>query len=408
MSIKIVMPALSPTMTEGTLGRWLKKEGDSVGPGEVLAEIETDKATMELEAIDNGILAKIIVADNTAGVKVNSAIALLAEEGEDVQQVIDSYLNEAVQRPVQEINSLQAKTNEIPTSFAAANDEKRIIASPLARKIAAQNNLDLLEIVGTGPYGRIIKDDIMNILNKQQPVQPADEIAQCNSSDIQISSMRKVIAQRLLQSKTTIPHFYLTLDCNVSKLMQLRNEINNTYSAAKSNIKISVNDMIVKATAIALADMPIVNTYWAGEKIIQNHSVDIAIAVALDDGLITPIVKNSDHKSLSVISEDTKSLVKRAKEGKLKSDEFQGGSITISNLGMYNINSFLAIINPPQSCIISVGCVSKKPIVVEDNICIGDIMSIGLSCDHRVIDGALAAQFTNRVKFYLENPLLLV
>jgi pyruvate dehydrogenase E2 component (dihydrolipoamide acetyltransferase) len=225
---------------------------------------------------------------------------------------------------------------------------------------------------------------------------------------IPISTMRRVIAQRLLESKTTIPHFYLTVECNVSELVQLREEINANYAKINSGRKISVNDMIMRASGIALGEMPSVNTSWAGDKIIQLPGVDISVAVALDDGLITPIVRNANNKSLGAISDEVKSLVKRAKEGKLRSDEFQGGSISISNLGMYNIDSFLAIINPPQSCIISVGGISKKPVVVEEQLAIASVMSIGISCDHRVIDGALAAQFINKIKLYLENPLCLV
>ncbi len=420
MPIQLLMPALSPTMTEGTIGRWIKKEGDQVEPGDVIAEIETDKATMEFEAVDGGILAKIIVPENTHGVKVNSVIALIAEEGEDIQSCIDSYKSFAVESgAVKEEPQVQSQT---PAQAAEHREveSNRVFASPLAKNIASQEAIDLCTVVGSGPYGRIVKDDVLAA--KKAPVQKpsksetavVSQAATVNQTDItgsntvELSIMRKVIAQRLVESKTTIPHFYLMVDCNVTKLVQLREQINQNFSQMSSDKKISVNDMIVRATGLALGDMPAVNASWGGEKIIQYNSVDISVAVALDDGLITPIVRNANQKSLGTISDEVKGLVKRAKEGKLRPEEFQGGSLSISNLGMYSIDSFLAIINPPQSCILSVGGISKKPIVIGDEIAIASIMSIGISCDHRVVDGALAAQFINKIKSYLENPLSLI
>ncbi len=401
------MPALSPTMTEGTLGKWIKKEGDIVNPGDVIAEIETDKATMEFEAVDSGVIAKILVPENSHGVKVNSVIAILAEEGEDIQECVNSY-KPTIDIPV-----------EAPKTPTANKDDKRVFASPLAKKIASQSDIDLSQIAGSGPYGRIVKSDVLGV--KQAPVQTQVDkiphnkidktphnIVTTESHPVELSIMRKVIAQRLVESKTTIPHFYLMVDCNVTKLVKLREEINNNFAQLSSQKKISVNDMILRATGLSLNMTPSVNASWANDKIIQHNSVDISVAVALDDGLITPIVRNADHKSLSTISDEVKSLVKKAKDGKLKPEEFQGGSISISNLGMYSIDSFLAIINPPQSCIISVGGISKKPVVVNDEIIIASIMTIGVSCDHRVIDGALAAEFINKIKGYLENPLSLV
>jgi pyruvate dehydrogenase E2 component (dihydrolipoamide acetyltransferase) len=421
MSIKLLMPALSPTMTEGILGRWLKQEGEQVEPGDVIAEIETDKATMEFEAIDSGILAKILVPGNTEGVKVNSIIAILAEEGEDINEVANSILlDNPSTETVKNISTKQSQIEQVKQS----NNDSRIFVSPLAKNIATQNEINLSQVIGSGPYGRIIKDDVLAIIDKKvSQIQAVERpvinhtaavinhapVVQGGQSDlVPISNMRKVIAQRLLESKTTIPHFYLTVECNVSEFIQFREEINFNYTKINSTKKISVNDMIIRATGIALGEIPAVNTSWGGDKIIQLSGVDISVAVAVDDGLITPIVKDVNQKSLSVISDEVKSLVKRAKEGKLRPDEFQGGSISISNLGMYNIDSFLAIINPPQSCIISVGGITKKPIVIQDEIIIGSMMSISISCDHRVIDGALAAQFINKIKNYLENPLSLV
>ena len=415
MPIKLLMPALSPTMTEGTLGRWLKKEGDQIEPGDVIAEIETDKATMEFEAVDSGILAKILVPGNSQAVKVNSVIGIIAEEGEDVSEAANSYLsdNQLTQPKVEDKPDItQPKIVQINHQ----SSDKRVFASPLAKNIATQNSIDLSEIVGSGPYGRVIKDDVMSAIDKKithvqdikQQIDTLQVSQQVAVDSIPVSTMRKVIAQRLLESKTTIPHFYLTVECNVSQLVQLREEINANYAKITSEKKISINDMIMRASGIALGNMPAVNRSWGGDKIIQLPGVDISVAVALDDGLITPIVRDVNNKSLAAISDEVKSLVRRAKEAKLRPDEFQGGSISISNLGMYNVESFLAIINPPQSCIISVGGISKKPIVIQDEIKVASVMSIGISCDHRVIDGALAAQFINKIKLHLENPLLLI
>lgn len=416
MPIKLLMPALSPTMTEGTLGRWLKKEGDQIEPGDVIAEIETDKATMEFEAVDSGILAKILIPANSQGVKVNSVIGIIAEEGEDVSEAANAYVsdNQPTQPKVEDKPDITQ--SEIEQINHKSTDE-RVFASPLAKNIATQNSINLSEIVGSGPYGRVIKDDVIAAIDRkithvqaiQQPIiEPANVSQQIAGDSIPVSTMRKVIAQRLLESKTTIPHFYLTVECNVSQLVQLREEINTNYAKISSEKKISVNDMIMRASGIALGDMPAVNRSWGGDEIIQLPGVDISVAVALDDGLITPIVRDVNNKSLAAISDEVKSLVKRAKEGKLRPDEFQGGSISISNLGMYNVESFLAIINPPQSCIISVGGISKKPVVIQDEIKVASVMSIGISCDHRVIDGALAAQFINKIKLHLENPLSLI
>jgi pyruvate dehydrogenase E2 component (dihydrolipoamide acetyltransferase) len=402
MPISLLMPALSPTMTEGTLARWLKKEGDPVESGDLLAEIETDKATMEFEAVDSGILGKILVPGGSSGVKVNSVIAFILEEGETLD-ALD-----------QEITILPEK-EELPVEKVEIIPEKdRIFASPLAKKIAQDSDIDLSKLEGTGPYGRIIKRDLEVAISQTRAFESIEskevarqEIRQEEKiSNLPLSKMRQVIAERLSESKRTIPHFYLTVNCNVTQLLTFREEINQALK--DFNKKISINDFVVMASALALADFPEVNSSWQGDKIINYSSIDLSIAVALDDGLITPIVREANKKSLTFISNEIKNLVVKAKENRLRPDEFQGGSLTISNLGNYGIDQFFAIINPPQSSILAVGAVIKKPIVLEGAIVIGDIMTISLSCDHRVVDGALAANFLNRIKLYLEKPVILI
>jgi pyruvate dehydrogenase E2 component (dihydrolipoamide acetyltransferase) len=406
MPIKLLMPALSPTMTEGTLGRWIKNEGDKIEPGDVIAEIETDKATMEFEAVDSGILAKILVPANTKGVKVNSVIGIIAEDGEDIN--IDYEIESKGEAEPEKLPEEKTHNIERKEENKSESRSERIFISPLAKNIATQSSIDLSKVKGTGPYGRIVKDDVISVMSQKEPTVDVISNSIAQKDEIPVSTMRKVIAERLLQSKTTIPHFYLTVECNVSELVKLREEINANYAKIDLTKKVSVNDMIIRASAIGLGEMPTVNRTWSDDRIIQLSSSDISFAVALEDGLITPIVKDANNKSLGAISDEAKSLVKAAKEGKLRPEQFQGGSITISNLGMYNIESFLAIINPPQSLIIAVGGIAKKPIVVQDEIVIGNVMSLSISCDHRVIDGALAAQFINKIKLYLENPLALI
>ncbi len=406
------MPALSPTMTEGTLARWLKAEGDKIEPGQVIAEIETDKATMEVEAVDEGILAKIVVQGGVHGVKVNSLIGIIAVEGENVETATQACMEEERQ-VVFAAPQTKIMNDSVEKHHIEERTTDRVFISPVARKIAKQENIDISTLSGSGPYGRIIKRDIIAAIDKssaasETTVQTSTPVAATvNDKQITLSTMRRVIGQRLLESKTTIPHFYLSVECNVTKLLELRNEINKTFTALESTTKISVNDMIVKAASYALQDIPEVNASWAGDSIIQYGSIDISIAVALDDGLITPIVRNANIKSLSSISSEVKKLVKKARDGKLMAEEFQGGGFSISNLGMYNIHNFFAIINPPQSCILAVGCVVEKPIIVDGQISIGSVMSLSISCDHRVIDGAIAAKFLSKLGDYLENPLLL-
>ncbi len=402
MPISLLMPALSPTMTEGTLARWLKKEGDPVEPGDLLAEIETDKATMEFEAVDSGILGKILVPAGTNGVKVNSIIGLILEEGEELGEI-----------PSQVENNSAAE--EIILEEKAVNQE-RIIASPLAKNLAKEAGIDLSTIEGSGPYGRIVKRDleqikapeVKSIEAKVIPQNPPQVLAVITSPSpvMPVSKMRQVIADRLLESKRNIPHFYLTLDCNVTELLAFREKTNQELSSV--NKKISINDLVVRASALALQDFPGLNSSWQEGQIIQNTSVDISVAVALQEGLITPIVKEANNKSLTALSDEIKQLVIKAKENRLKPEEFQGGGLTISNLGSYGIDQFFAIINLPQAAIVAVGSVIKKPIVLGDLVVIGDMMTISLSCDHRLVDGALAASFLSKIKLYLEKPFLLV
>jgi pyruvate dehydrogenase E2 component (dihydrolipoamide acetyltransferase) len=405
MAIKILMPALSPTMnkTGGRIVKWHKKELDRVEVGDVIAEIETDKAIMEFESVDEGIMAKIFVPEGTSGVPVNQLIALMLEEGEeyiDGLQVTDDTMKEtkteakedqdAYKKTVKKKNDTRSTAND--TESTLDKEVERIKISPIAKKIAYKNGIDTAQLKGTGPYGRIIKADVLDVMN----------LKNMNSGNItEVSNMRQVIAQRLVESKQTIPHFYLTVDCKVDRLIALKNEVNS----ADENNKITLNDLVIKATAMSMRKFPGINSSWVDDKILKYSSIDIAVAVALDDGLITPIVKDADNKNILSISYEVKDLVSRARSGKLKPEEFQGGGITISNLGMFGIKSFNAIINPPQSCIMAIGTSEKRPIVVNEKIEIAGIMSITLSIDHRIVDGALGAHFLNTFKFYIENPL---
>jgi pyruvate dehydrogenase E2 component (dihydrolipoamide acetyltransferase) len=411
MAIEILMPALSPTMTEGNLARWLKKEGDKVAPGEVIAEIETDKATMEVEAVDEGVLAKIIIPEATEGVKVNQLIAVLLEEGEDASSVEVLIANQnnipqaVVTAHAVTVAPIQQGAEKINSSSVAEN---RIFATPLARRIANEKKLDLGMVTGSGPHGRIIKNDVINLANNNLSVsiQPAEPTSR--STLVPLTAMRKIIAKRLQESKQNIPHFYLDIDCNVDKLLQLRTEINNGApldADSKPKYRISVNDMMIKACALALQQVPEANVAWSEQGLVQHHHVDISVAVAIDGGLITPILSNADKKSITEISALMQQLVIKAKQNQLKPEEFQGGSFSISNLGMYGIKNFKAIINPPQACILAVGTTTQTPIVQDGEIKIASVMSISLSCDHRVIDGAVAATFLNKLQALLENPV---
>ena len=418
MSVNILMPALSPTMEEGTLSKWLVKEGDTVTSGDLIAEIETDKATMEVEAIDDGTIGKILVREGQEAVKVNEPIAVLLLDGEnlsDIKSIKKAPLIESVQE-IEKIESKEKlnfnlnKTSKInlDTNINIENfkkNETRIFASPLAKRIAKQRDVDLSLINGSGPNGRILKTDIENFNNNKNLLKNKITTNNSNSELIKNSSMRKTIAERLVQSKNEAPHFYLSLDCNIDQLLKIRSMIN-----LKSNdkYKISVNDMIIKAASSSLIKVPKANASWENENTRYFNNTDISVAVAIDGGLITPIIKDVQSKGLLEISEDMKLLANKAKDGKLLPEEYVGGSFSISNLGMYGIKEFSAVINPPQGAILAVGSGEKRPIVLNDQLTIASIMTVTLSCDHRVVDGAVGAQFLSVFKDFIENPSLML
>lgn len=492
MPIEILMPALSPTMKEGKIVKWCKKEGDGISSGDLIAEVETDKAVMEVEAVDEGTLSKILIQAGQ-NIAINTPIAIILAEGE-TEEDLSNFMNKASskeaatpayeeQKNINNIGSLAvdknlaegssklgigdqnnsyqinkinndnngqdnniastAKTegNEAyyreysPTSSQASG---RIIASLLAKKIAHGENLSLENIKGSGPRGRIVKEDVLETLRREKKlnINAINEASSSNSANdinrenespseiIEISTMRQVIAKRLVESKQNIPHFYLKTDCQLDKLLELRKELNILNEEAQQK-KITINDFIIKASALAIRKIPEINSFWQNNQIenhnsnnnhnnkngnstnyiVKNKNIDVAVAVSIENGLITPIIKNADKKSLLTISAEIKNLSKRARENSLKPEEFQGGSFTISNMGMYNIKEFYAIINPPQSAILSVGTGEKRAIIINDNICIKTMVTLTLSCDHRLIDGATGAKFLNIIKDYLENPL---
>jgi pyruvate dehydrogenase E2 component (dihydrolipoamide acetyltransferase) len=405
MPIKILMPALSPTMTEGNLAKWIKKEGDRVKSGDILAEIETDKATMEIESIDEGILAKILVQDGAQNVAVNSIIAIILEDGEKNVNLDEFIKQNSIVAKLDEVSEAKGEIASPKIEPQIIHNQEKIFASPLAKKMAQDKGIDLSLVKGSGPYNRIIKEDILSF----KQISHKGEIHR-NSTEYKIiptNNIRKIIAKKLLESKQNVPHFYLSIDCNLDKLMELRNDLNN-LSTEHNKYKISVNDFVIKASARALKKVPESNSSWSDDGILQYNNVDISVAVAIEDGLVTPIIMNADQKGIIQISEEMKILAKKAKEGKLAPHEFQGGSFTISNLGMYGISHFSAIINPPQSCILAVGAGIDKPIVIDGEICVSKIMTVTLSCDHRVVDGAVGARLLNAFKEYIENPLSLI
>jgi pyruvate dehydrogenase E2 component (dihydrolipoamide acetyltransferase) len=440
MPIEILMPALSPTMEEGTLAKWLVKEGDTVSSGDLLAEIETDKATMEFEAVDEGVIGKILVEEGSEGVKVNTAIAVLLEEGESADDIGDTGAAEkpaptAAPKPAEGGDGGKsdkgAKGGEAPGGEAQAapaaptKDGERIFASPLARRIAAERGLDLTQIKGSGPKGRIVKADVegaekpASAAAKAPAAAAAAPAAMPQSAgaeavaklyegreieEVTLDGMRKTIAARLTEAKQTIPHFYLRRDIRLDALMKLRKEMNE--GLASRGVKLSVNDYIIKACANALQAVPEANAVWAGDRIFKLTPSDVAVAVAIEGGLFTPVIRDADTKSLSALSAEMKDLAKRARERKLAPQEYQGGSFAISNLGMFGIDNFDAVINPPHGAILAVGAGVKKPVVTEDGaVAVATVMSVTLSVDHRVIDGALGAQLLQVIVEGLENPL---
>ncbi len=430
MPIPILMPALSPTMTEGNLARWLKNEGDSVAPGDILAEIETDKATMEVESVDEGVLGKILVAEGAEEVAVNTPIAVLLEEGEDSSALADFKADAAAPSPPAPEPAAVPETapaaepapapaaTSAPAPQAAtsapANKGDRIFASPLARRMAEQQGIDLATVSGTGPNGRIVKADIEAYAGgapavaaaaapAAAPVPSAPIAGEAPYDLIPVNNIRKVVARRLTESKQQVPHFYLTVDCEIDELLKVRADLNSR--AKDGEFKLSVNDMVVKAAAVALMQVPAANASWSDEGIKRYRQADISVAVAIDDGLITPIVRNANGKGLRAISDEMRDLATRAREGKLAPDEFQGGTFSISNLGMYGIKDFQAVINPPQGCILAVGAGEQRPIVKDGALAIATVMSCTLSVDHRVVDGAVGAEYLAALKALIEDPL---
>ncbi|WP_297781754.1 pyruvate dehydrogenase complex dihydrolipoamide acetyltransferase [uncultured Roseovarius sp.] len=434
MPIEILMPALSPTMEEGTLAKWLVKEGDTVSAGDLLAEIETDKATMEFEAVEEGVVGKLLVAEGTEGVKVNTPIAVMLEDGENASDIGSAPAKAKTSEAPSEKSPEAApqKPDEAKPTPAApkTGDGSRVFASPLARRIAADKGIDLAGIKGSGPHGRIVKADVEGAKSSTAPVKdaakPADKapapasIASGPSSDaviamyqgreyeeVKLDGMRKTIAARLTEAKQTVPHFYLRREIRLDALMKFRADLNKQLEAR--GVKLSVNDFIIKACALALQAVPDANAVWAGDKVLRLKPSDVAVAVAIEGGLFTPVLKDAEMKSLSALSAEMKDLAKRARDRKLAPQEYQGGTFAISNLGMFGIENFDAVINPPHGAILAVGAGLKKPVVGKDGeLSVATVMSVTLSVDHRVIDGALGAELLGKIVENLENPLVML
>ncbi len=451
MPTEILMPALSPTMEEGTLAKWLVKEGDEVNSGDLLAEIETDKATMEFEAVDEGTIGKLLVAEGTEGVKVNTPIAVLLEEGESADDIDASAEPKsapassgvAPAEPSDKTEPAQGygrgpgpqAAPDTPAPAAPTDDTgARIFASPLARRIAAQNGVDLASLTGSGPHGRIVKADVEGA-QPGKATAPAKAEAKPDAAhapataavapagpstetvlkmyqtreyeEVTLDGMRKTIAARLTEAKQTIPHFYLRRDIKLDALLKFRAQLNKQLESR--GVKLSVNDFIIKASALALQAVPDANAVWAGDRVLKLKPSDVAVAVAIEGGLFTPVLKDAEMKSLSTLSAEMKDLAARARDRKLAPDEYQGGSFAISNLGMFGIDNFDAVINPPHGGILAVGAGVKKPVVGEDGeLTSATVMSVTLSVDHRVIDGALGAQFLDQIVQNLESPMMML
>jgi pyruvate dehydrogenase E2 component (dihydrolipoamide acetyltransferase) len=442
MPINITMPALSPTMEEGNLAKWLVKEGDKVAPGDVIAEIETDKATMEVEAVDEGVVAKIVVPAGTDAVKVNALIAILAEEGEDVAAAAKGGDAAPAKAEAKAEAPKEEKSEAAPAPAAnaapaaapapAAKAEKsgeRVFASPLARRLAKEAGLDLSAVSGSGPRGRIVKSDIeKTVASGGAKAAPATAAAAASAPTaakgmseeavlklfeqgsyelVPHDGMRKTIAKRLQESKQTIPHFYVSVDCELDALMALRAQLNaaSPEKDGKPAYKLSVNDMVIKALALALRDVPDANVSWTETNMVKHKHADVGVAVSIPGGLITPIVRQAELKSLSAISNEMKDLGKRAKERKLKPEEYQGGTTAVSNMGMMGVKSFSAVVNPPHATILAVGAGEQRAVVKNGEIKIANVMTVTLSTDHRCVDGALGAELLGAFKRYIENPM---
>ena len=456
MPISITMPALSPTMEEGNLSKWRVKEGDKVRAGDIIAEIETDKATMEVEAVDEGIVGKLLVPEGAEGVKVNAVIAMLLEDGESAGDLKapaeaprkaeakaeapkqtetkpvpegdhDVIANPSARRLAEEEGiDLSAVKGSGPDGRITKGDvmaaagggakptakskdvSGRIFASPLARKLAAEKGYDLAEIRGSGPEGRIVKADVAAFTPSAKPVaapSAAPVVGDAPFEEVRLSTMRKTIAKRMTEAKQTVPHFYLTIEVEIDKLLEIRKDLNDV---AGDGPKLSVNDFVIRAAALALKQFPDANVQFAGDKLRRFSRADVAVAVAIDGGLITPIVKGAEGKTVAAISGEMKELAARAKDGKLMPDEYQGGTISISNLGMFGVKEFLAVINPPQASILAIGAGEKRPVVKNDQLTIATLMSVTMACDHRAMDGAIGAQYLQVFKALLEHPVRLL
>ncbi|MGI9388580.1 MAG: pyruvate dehydrogenase complex dihydrolipoamide acetyltransferase [Boseongicola sp.] len=429
MPTEVLMPALSPTMEEGTLAKWLVKEGDTVSSGDLLAEIETDKATMEFEAVDEGTVGKLLVAEGSEGVKVNTPIAVLLEDGETADDINTATSSAptpaAATEPEPATESTPAVQSGAPIA-TSTTDGSRIFASPLARRIAKDKGLDLNKLKGSGPHGRIVKADVESaqpsITSPAAATQAtatttittgpdADQVIRMYEGrefeEVKLDGMRKIIASRLTEAKQTIPHFYLRRDIQLDALLKFRSQLNKQLETR--SVKLSVNDFIIKACAIALQQVPAANSVWAGDRILQLKPSDVAVAVAVEGGLFTPVLKDSHQKTLSALSSEMKDLASRARDRKLAPEEYQGGSFAISNLGMFGIDNFDAVINPPHGAILAVGAGTKKPVVGADGeLSVATVMSVTLSVDHRVIDGALGAELLAAIKENLENPIAML
>ncbi|MGP6085586.1 pyruvate dehydrogenase complex dihydrolipoamide acetyltransferase [Antarctobacter jejuensis] len=431
MPTEILMPALSPTMEEGTLAKWLVKEGDTVTSGDVIAEIETDKATMEFEAVDEGTMGKILIAEGTEGVKVNTPIAVLLEEGETADDLATPVATAPKAPATAAAEAAPARGPETAAAPAPRHNGTRVFASPLARRIADQKGLDLSQITGSGPRGRIVNADVEAATASPQPAAaratpasattPAPAAPQPTASaeavlktyadrphqEIQLDGMRRTIAARLTEAKQTIPHFYLRRDIRLDALLSFRKQLNDQLAAR--GVKLSVNDFIIKACALALQEVPAANAVWAGDRVLQLTPSDVAVAVAIEGGLFTPVLQDAHQKTLSALSAEMKDLAARARTRKLAPHEYQGGSFAISNLGMFGIENFDAVINPPHAAILAVGAGVRKPVVAEDGaLAAATVMSVTLSVDHRVIDGALGAELLQAIVSNLENPMAML
>ena len=427
MPTEILMPALSPTMEEGTLAKWLVKEGDTVKSGDILAEIETDKATMEFEAVDEGTVGKILVAEGTAGVKVNTAIAVLLEEGESADAIGAAPAPKAAEAKSEPAQTKPQAPAPAPAAPRAA-DGGRVFASPLARRIAAEKGIDLAGVSGSGPQGRIVKADVEGAKpGAAKPAAAADApktaapaaaaaapsgpsaemvlkiYADRETTEVALDGMRRTIAARLSEAKQTIPHFYLRKSAKLDELMKFRAMLNKQLESR--GVKLSVNDFVIKACALALQEVPDANAVWAGDRILKLKPSDVAVAVAIEGGLFTPVLKDAQQKTLSALSAEMKDLATRAKTKKLAPHEYQGGSFAISNLGMFGIENFDAVINPPHGAILAVGAGIPTPVAENGEVVIRNVMSMTLSVDHRVIDGALGAQLLDAIVKHLENPM---